>query len=68
MLPALARRALGLEEGSQLILTIETPGVLTLKSAAVAAARCQGLLKDLGNGRSLADELIEERREAAKRE
>lgn len=68
MLPSKTRRALGLETGSRLVLTIEGPGVLKLTSAEVAAAACEGLLADLDPGRSLADELVSERHEAAGRE
>jgi hypothetical protein len=49
-------------------LTIEEPGVLKLTSTQAAAASCKGLLKDLTRDRSLADELVAERREAAQRE
>jgi hypothetical protein len=51
-----------------LILTIEAPGVLKLTSAEVAATECQGLLRDLGAGRSLADELVAERHQEAQHE
>lgn len=68
VLPARARRELGLEQGSRMILTIEEPGVLKLTSARAAAESCLGLLRPLGEGRSLAEELIAERREAARRE
>ena len=68
VLPARARRELGLKKGSRLILTMEEPGVLKLISARAAAADCQGLLKELAGDRSLADELVVERREAARNE
>ena len=68
VLPAPARRELGLEPGCRLVLSIEEPGVLKLTSAQRAAANCQGLLRDLAGDRSLAEELITERREAARRE
>ena len=68
MLPSHARRELGLEQGSQLVLTIEEPGVLKLTSTRAAAESCMGLLADLGEGRSLAEELVAERREASRRE
>lgn len=68
VLPVEARRRLGLDTGSRLLLTIEEPGVLRLTSARAAAASCKGMLADLASGRSLADELIAERREAAARE
>lgn len=68
VIPSRARRELGLEQGSRLVLTVEGPGVLKLTSAEVAAAECEGLLADLGTDRSLAEELIAERHEAALRE
>ena len=68
VLPAPARRELGLQAGSRLTLTIEKPGVLTLTTPKAAAAQCRGLLESSGEGRSLAEELISERREAAARE
>ncbi len=68
VLPAPARRQLGLEEGSRLILSFGEPGELKLTSTQVAAASCKGLLKDLAGERSLADELVAERHQAADRE
>ena len=68
VLPAQIRHELGLEKGSRLSLTIEEPGTLRLTSAQAAAASCMGLLEDLAGDRSLADELIAERREEARRE
>lgn len=68
VLPAQTRKALGLEKGSRLVVTIEEPGVLKLTSNRKAAVSCEGLLKELAGGRSLADELITERREAARNE
>lgn len=68
VLPAAARKELGLDEGSRLILTLEEPGVLRLTSARAAAEKAKGLLAGLGAGRSLADELIAERRQEASRE
>lgn len=68
VLPARVRRELGLEQGSRLIVTLEEPGILKLTSTRAAAESCMGLLRDLEPGRSLADELIAERREASERE
>ena len=68
VIPAQARKELGLKKGSRVVLTIEGPGVLKLTTNRQAAASCLGLLQELAAGRSLADELIAERREAARSE
>lgn len=68
VLPAPARRQLGLDRGSRLILTVEEPGVLKLTSAKAAADRCMGILRSRAGERSMVDELIAERREASKHE
>lgn len=65
VLPSRVREELGLSRGTRLILTVEEPGTLRITTAATAAASAQGLLRDLAPGRSLADELIEERRREA---
>lgn len=68
VLPAVARRELGITEGSRLLITIESPGVVRLTSAEHAADSARGLLRQRAAGRSLADELIEARRREAKDE
>jgi AbrB family looped-hinge helix DNA binding protein len=68
VLPADVRRRLGLEEGERLILTVESDGDLRLVSLREQVRRLRGLLKDVAPGRDLAGELIEERREEARRE
>jgi AbrB family looped-hinge helix DNA binding protein len=68
VLPADVRRRLGLEEGERLILTVEGDGDLRLVSLREQVRRLRGLLKDVVPGRDLAGELIEERREEARRE
>ena len=72
VLPADARRGMGLGEGDRLILTIEEDGSARLVSARVAAREARGILKDLlsgiAPGTSLADELISDRRAEARAE
>jgi len=68
VLPADVRRRLRLEEGDRLILTVEPDGDLRLVALREQVRRLRGLLKDVAPGRDLADELIRERREEARRE
>lgn len=68
VLPAAVRKELGLDEGDRLILTVEAPEQLGLTSARVAAASAKGLLRRVAGDRSLADELIAERRQEARGE
>jgi AbrB family looped-hinge helix DNA binding protein len=68
VLPAQLRRRLDLHPGDRLILTVEPEGDLRVVTARAQARRLLGLYRDLAPGRSLADELIAERREEARRE
>ncbi|MDX6650045.1 MAG: hypothetical protein QOJ97_1996 [Solirubrobacteraceae bacterium] len=68
VLPAPVRRALGLAPGDRLILTLEPDGGVRMVSAREVAGRLRGLLRDVAPGRSLADELLAERRAEARRE
>jgi AbrB family looped-hinge helix DNA binding protein len=65
VIPASIRRALDLEEGSELVVTLELDGVLLLPRSAVRK-RLRSMFA--GVERSLADELIAERRAAAAEE
>jgi AbrB family looped-hinge helix DNA binding protein len=65
VIPAPIRRALDLEEGSELVVTLEHDGVLLLPRSAVRK-RLRSMFA--GVERSLADELISERRAAAAEE
>ena len=65
VIPAPIRRALDLEEGSELVVTLEQDGVLLLPRSAVRK-RLRSMFA--GVERSLADELISERRAAAAEE
>ncbi len=65
VIPAAIRRALDLHEGSELVATLEADGVLLMPRSAV-----RNRLRSMFAGveRSLADELIAERRAAAAEE
>jgi AbrB family looped-hinge helix DNA binding protein len=65
VIPVAIRRQLGLTEGSELVAIVEGDGVLLLPRAAVKR-RLRSLFA--GASSSLADELIAERRAAARRE
>jgi AbrB family looped-hinge helix DNA binding protein len=68
VLPAQLRRRLDLHPGDRLILTVEPEGGFRVVTARAQARRLLGLYRDLAPGRSLAGELIAERREEARRE
>ena len=68
VLPAQLRHRLGLHPGDRLIVTVDAQGDLRVVSAREQARRLCGIYQDLARGRSLADELIAERREEARRE
>jgi AbrB family looped-hinge helix DNA binding protein len=67
VLPAVLRRALGLDEGSQLVLEVEGETVRLMKAADVANA-ARGLYQRDASERDLVDELLAERRAEAERE
>jgi AbrB family looped-hinge helix DNA binding protein len=67
VLPAPLRRALGLEEGAQLVLEAEGETVRLVKATEVAQA-ARGLFQRDAPDRDLASELLAERREEAARE
>ncbi len=68
VLPAPLRRRLGLQRGDRLIVTLDAEGGFRAVSAREQAQRLFGFYRDLAPGRSLAEELIAERREEAQRE
>jgi AbrB family looped-hinge helix DNA binding protein len=68
VLPAPLRRRLGLQSGDRLIVTPDGEGGFRVVSARVQARRLHGLYRDLAPGRSLAEELIAERRDESRRE
>lgn len=63
VLPARLRRRLDLHPGDRLLVTVDDDGGFRVVSASEQAKRLRGLYRDLARGRSLADELIAERRE-----
>lgn len=67
VVPASVRRGLGLERGDQLSPAV-TEGRMVLEPRSAAGARTRGLFKHLAGESSVVDELIAERREAARRE
>lgn len=67
-LPAEHRRALGLSDGDEVIVGIED-GALRIESRDAAVRRVQRKVRErFGEGRSLSEELIAERREEARAE
>lgn len=68
LIPAAVRRALGLRDGSELLVTLEQDSRVVLVSPATAWARVQ----ELGNAATppgaVVDELLRERRSEARRE
>lgn len=67
VIPAALRQLLGFEEGDTLVAR-EEAGRLVLEKQAMVKQRLKARFAQVPNDRSLADELIAERREAAKRE
>ncbi len=67
-MPAAVRKRLGLEKGDRVSLAVRPDGEMRLISFRDAARRFRGAYAHLAPGRSLADELIAERREEARRE
>lgn len=67
VIPAELRKSLGIEEGDKLIAR-EEEGRLVLEKPEAVTKRLRALFAHIPKERSLADELIAERREAAKRE
>ncbi len=68
VLPARLRQRLAFQPGERLVVTVDADGGLRVVSAREQARRLCGLYRDLAPGRSLADELLAERREEARRE
>ena len=67
VIPAAYRKALGLKPGDEVLLTLED-GEIRVVSTRQAIARAQTLIRRyIPKGRSLSEELIEERREEAPR-
>lgn len=68
VIPAAARRALGIDEGDELILVVED-GEIRVRTAKEAARKAQELVRRYRRSEeSLADSLVAERRDEATRE
>ena len=67
VLPAKFRKSMDVKPGDDLILRLED-GELRIFTRRQAIKRAQGMLKHLAPGRSLSEELIQERRAEAARE
>lgn len=68
VLPARLRQRLDMQPGDRLLVTVDAGGGLRVVAAREQARRLCGLYRDLAPGRSLAGELIAERREETRRE
>jgi AbrB family looped-hinge helix DNA binding protein len=68
VLPAEIRKRLNLREGDELIVTLQPDGSLRLTSPGQIVRETRGLYRTRAGRRSLADELIADRRAEVKRE
>jgi AbrB family looped-hinge helix DNA binding protein len=68
VLPARLRQRLDLHPGDRLIITVDAEGGFRVVSGREQARRLRGVYRHLAPGRSLADELIAERREEGRHE
>jgi AbrB family looped-hinge helix DNA binding protein len=68
VLPAEIRKRLNLREGDELLVTVLPDGSLRLTSPGQVVREARGLYRARAGRRSLADELIAERRAEVKRE
>lgn len=68
MIPEAVCKQLNLQPGDRFTLTIETDGSLRLVSLRQQVQKLKGIFKEIAPGVSLADELIQERRQEAFRE
>ncbi len=66
VLPARLRRKLDVKAGDRLLVMVEGEGTFRVVSAWEQARRLRGVCRDLAPGRSLADELIAERKDEAR--
>ena len=68
VIPAEIRKRLNLHEGDELLVTVQGDGSLRLTSPRQVVRETRGLYRPRARRRSLADELIAERRAEVKRE
>jgi AbrB family looped-hinge helix DNA binding protein len=67
-LPPAVRKCLGVSEGDYVVLKAQRDGSVIVVSVKQVVDQAMGHLRDVAPGRSLADDLIAERREEARRE
>jgi AbrB family looped-hinge helix DNA binding protein len=68
VLPSSIRTALGLTQGTRMLVSTEADGSLRLRPYRTVADQSQGMFAELTTGGSLVDELIAERRAEAEPE
>lgn len=68
ILPTALQRQANLLEGEKVVITLREDGTLVIVPLRACAKACEGMLAHLAPGVNLADELIEERRQAAEQE
>ncbi len=68
VLPAPVRHKLGLQEGDRMVLFVQPDHSLRLVSLQQELRRLQGIYKQVAPGRSLSEELVEERRQEVRQE
>ena len=69
LVPASVRRRLGLSEGSQVVVKVESSGELGITTSSQSLPKVrQEILKYVPRGRDLAEELIRDRRDEVVRE
>lgn len=68
MLPSRLRKELALEEGDRVVLTVEEDGRVHLASLKQKIRRFKGMFKPSKPGAKWSDELIQQRREEARRD
>lgn len=68
VLPAAVRKQLALHEGDRVVLSLEPDGSMRLVSLREQARKAAGLYQHVAPGISLAEDLIKDRREEARRE
>jgi AbrB family looped-hinge helix DNA binding protein len=67
LLPAEIRKRLNVRKGDALLISVQPDGSLCLTSSRLAVTTTRGLYRALARHRSLADELVAERRAEATR-
>lgn len=68
VLPARLRKQLSLKTGQELVLTLDDDGAMRLTSRRQRVRAAMGMFASIAPGRMLSEELIQERREEARRE